>query len=110
MTTCALSINYTADETSASSPSFSIAPEASGSQRVRFSARNLRSVDRLDVCWSNAFAMKKNDKRNPAAVALGRLGRAANTPAQQDAARANGRKGGRPTGKKDVKPRKRRAT
>lgn len=32
-----------------------------------------------------------------AAAALGRRGRAANTPAQQEAARANGAKGGRPT-------------
>lgn len=35
-------------------------------------------------------------KKNPAAQALGKLGRAKNTPAQQAAARANGAKGGRP--------------
>lgn len=35
-------------------------------------------------------------KKNPHAVALGRLGGAAKTPAQQAAARRNGAKGGRP--------------
>ena len=34
--------------------------------------------------------------KNPAAVALGKLGRAKNTKAQQAASRANGAKGGRP--------------
>jgi len=34
--------------------------------------------------------------KNPHAVALGRLGRKKNTPAQQEAARENGKKGGRP--------------
>lgn len=34
--------------------------------------------------------------KNPAAVALGKLGRAANTEAQQEASRKNGRLGGRP--------------
>jgi hypothetical protein len=35
-------------------------------------------------------------RKNPAAVALGKLGRSKNTDAQKAAARANGRKGGRP--------------
>lgn len=35
-------------------------------------------------------------EKNPAAQALGRLGRAKNTEAQQAAAKANGSKGGRP--------------
>jgi len=48
-----------------------------------------------------------SNQKNPAAVALGRLGRAANTTAQQAAARKNGKKGGRPKGAKDSKPRKR---
>ena len=34
--------------------------------------------------------------KNPAAVALGRKGGTANTPAQQNARRVNGKKGGRP--------------
>jgi len=33
---------------------------------------------------------------NPAAVALGKLGGASDSPAKQAAARANGKKGGRP--------------
>lgn len=39
-------------------------------------------------------------EKNPAAQALGRLGRAKNTEAQQAAAKANGAKGGRPVGLK----------
>ena len=38
--------------------------------------------------------------KNPAAVALGKLGRAANTEAQKEASRQNGKKGGRPKGSK----------
>jgi hypothetical protein len=34
--------------------------------------------------------------KNPAAVALGRLGGKSTSPAKADAARANGKKGGRP--------------
>jgi hypothetical protein len=45
-------------------------------------------------------------KKNPAAVALGKLGRAKNTEAQREASAANGLKGGRPKGAKDKKPRK----
>jgi hypothetical protein len=41
--------------------------------------------------------------KNPAAVALGRLGGAAATAAQKAAARRNGRKGGRPRTKKETK-------
>lgn len=37
-------------------------------------------------------------EKNPAAQALGRLGRSKNTEAQQAAAKANGAKGGRPVG------------
>ncbi len=37
-------------------------------------------------------------RKNPAAVALGKLGRAPNTEAQKEAARLNGAKGGRPPG------------
>lgn len=37
-----------------------------------------------------------NENLREAAAALGRKGRAVNSPAQQDAARANGRGGGRP--------------
>jgi hypothetical protein len=35
-------------------------------------------------------------RKNPAAVALGRLGGRATSPAKRRAARENGRKGGRP--------------
>lgn len=35
-------------------------------------------------------------RKNPAAVALGRRGGKANTPAQNAARKANGKKGGRP--------------
>lgn len=38
---------------------------------------------------------------------IGRKGRAANTAAQRAAAKRNGKKGGRPPGAKDNKPRKR---
>jgi hypothetical protein len=38
--------------------------------------------------------------KNPAAVALGRLGGSKATRAQKEAARRNGRKGGRPKTKK----------
>jgi hypothetical protein len=34
--------------------------------------------------------------KNPAAVALGKRGRAANSDAQKEASRENGKKGGRP--------------
>jgi len=47
--------------------------------------------------------------KNPAAVALGRLGGSVSSPAKRRAVRANGRKGGRPKGSKDKVPRKRRA-
>jgi hypothetical protein len=47
-------------------------------------------------------------KKNPAAVALGKLGRAAMTKAQAAASRRNGKRGGRPIGSKDSRPRKRR--
>jgi hypothetical protein len=40
------------------------------------------------------------EKKNPSAVALGRLGGSAATAAQKAAARRNGRKGGRPRMKK----------
>ena len=39
--------------------------------------------------------------KNPHAVALGKLGRKKNTAKQQEAARTNGRKGGRPKKQKD---------
>jgi len=39
-------------------------------------------------------------RKNPAAVALGKKGRAANSEAQAAASRENGKKGGRPKGKK----------
>jgi len=39
---------------------------------------------------------QKTPKKNPAAVALGRLGRAANSKAQAEASRSNGQAGGRP--------------
>jgi hypothetical protein len=38
--------------------------------------------------------------KNPAAVALGRMGGEARSQAKADAARANGRKGGRPKKKR----------
>lgn len=38
----------------------------------------------------------KPKPKNPAAVALGRLGGATRTPAKAEASRINGRKGGRP--------------
>jgi hypothetical protein len=41
-------------------------------------------------------------KKNPAAVALGRLGRAVNSPAQREASRRNGQLGG--SKRKTVKP------
>lgn len=47
----------------------------------------------------------KSPAKNPAAVALGKLGRAANSPAQRAASSVNGKKGGRPKGAKDSKPR-----
>ena len=40
--------------------------------------------------------MKKQTKKNPAAVALGRLGGRSRSPAKVAAVRANGAKGGRP--------------
>jgi hypothetical protein len=85
-------------------PRFELEP---GGDQVRFSAINLRSVDRLNVRWSSVARMN-SDGKNPAAVALGKLGRAANTKAQKEAARRNGANGGRPKGSKDSKPRKRR--
>lgn len=107
MTSHQLTIGYTlADNPQAESERPTFTAEPAGSSEVRFSATNLRSVDRLDVCWSNAWRMK-NDGKNPAAVALGKLGRAANTKAQKEAARRNGAKGGRPAGSKDSKPRTR---
>ena len=42
--------------------------------------------------------MKKKYAKNPKLAAWGRLGRAANTEAQKEAARINGAKGGRPPG------------
>lgn len=101
-----LSLEYVlAPISRAESPSFLIEPAG---DHLKFSARNLRSVDRLDVRWSTALDMT-TDGKNPAAVALGRLGRAANTKAQKEAARKNGTRGGRPKGAKDSKPRTRRA-
>lgn len=38
----------------------------------------------------------RTPRKNPAAVALGRLGGRTSTPAKAEAARANGRLGGRP--------------
>jgi hypothetical protein len=108
MTACALSLRYTlTSEADGERPRFALEPDAGAAHQVKFSATNLRSVDRLDVKWSSIERMN-NDGKNPAAVALGRLGRAANTPAQKAAARANGKRGGRPKGAKDSKPRKRR--
>lgn len=44
--------------------------------------------------------MRTEQPKNPAAVALGRLGGSAATEAQKAAARRNGRKGGRPRKKR----------
>ena len=41
----------------------------------------------------------KKEMKNPAAVALGRLGGSANTPAQQKARKRNAKKGGWPKGR-----------
>jgi hypothetical protein len=43
------------------------------------------------------------ENKNPAAVALGRLGGSANTKAQNEARKKNGRLGGRPKKKKENK-------
>lgn len=43
-------------------------------------------------------------KKNPAAVALGKLGGAATSDAKAEAARTNGKKGGRPRKVKAPKP------
>ena len=108
MIACDLSLRYTINEASADSlrPRFEFEPDHDEPHQVRFSATNLRSVDRLDVRWSSVERMNTEGK-NPAAVALGKLGRAANTKAQKEAARSNGKKGGRPKGSKDSKPRTR---
>lgn len=50
--------------------------------------------------------MKQETKKNPAAVALGRLGGLANTPAQNAARAKNAKKGGWPKGR----PRKKKPT
>lgn len=42
--------------------------------------------------------------KNPAAVALGKLGGVAKTTAKQEAARRNGKKGGRPLKVKVLQP------
>lgn len=44
---------------------------------------------------------KKEPRKNPAAVSLGRKGGSANTEAQNAARRENGKKGGRPKGKRE---------
>jgi hypothetical protein len=108
MIACALSLNYTLADGAAvdARPRFELEPDAARQNEVRFAASNLSSVDRIDVRWSSVDMSL--DGKNPAAVALGKLGRSANTPAQKKAARANGKQGGRPKGAKDSKPRKRR--
>lgn len=54
------------------------------------------------------------DDIRKAAAALGRLGGAAtkgiSTPKKSRAAKANGKKGGRPVGSKDRKPRRKKGT
>jgi hypothetical protein len=111
MTACSLSLRYTlAPEDGASGaerPRFAIEPDASDAHQVRFTATHLRSVDRLDVKWSSVDRMKE-DPVKAYLSKIGAKGRAANTPAQRDAARANGKRGGRPAGSKDSKPRTRR--
>ena len=46
--------------------------------------------------------------KNPHAIELGKLGRAVNSPRQQEAARENGKRGGRPS--KGAKPGRKRRT
>ena len=58
------------------------------------SARKLRER-------SDTLVARIVDAKNPAAVALGRLGGEAKTPAKSEASRINGRKGGRPKGGKN---------
>lgn len=108
MTTCNLSLRYTvADEVGATDapPRFSLEPDATGNE-LHLTATNLRSIDRLAVRWSSAARMS-NDGKNPAAVALGRLGGKVTSKAKAEAVRLNGKKGGRPVGAKDSKPRTR---
>jgi hypothetical protein len=54
--------------------------------------------------------MNTNPNIHSAAQALGRLGGLAKSEAKATAVRDNGKLGGRPLGKKDSKPRKRRIT
>jgi hypothetical protein len=111
MTSCNLSLRYTLAADAGDDdarPRFAIEPHAGDAHQVRFTAANLRSVDRLDVRWSSVDRMKE-DPVKAYLSKIGARGRAANTPAQQSAARANGKQGGRPVGSKDSKPRKRRA-
>jgi hypothetical protein len=51
-----------------------------------------------------------NRRKNPAAVALGRLGGKSTSEAKADAARRNGKRGGRPPKQIDAGPPAKRAT
>lgn len=108
-TTNQLSLCYTCrDDASGGGklPRFEIEPDPANPRQVQFSATNLQSVDRLDVRWSTSATMK-NDPVKAYLAKIGAKGRAANTPAQRQAAKLNGKKGGRPKGAKDSKPRTR---
>ena len=54
--------------------------------------------------------MKTDPDIHSAAQALGRLGGLAKSKAKAEAVRENGKLGGRPLGKKDTKPRKKKST
>jgi hypothetical protein len=54
------------------------------------------------------MSITKEQQIHQAAQALGRLGGLAKSAAKTQAVRENGKLGGRPAGKKDSKPRKRR--
>lgn len=109
MTSCALQLRYRlapADGAADSRPRFAIEPDAGQAHQVRFTATNLRSVDRLDVRWSSVDVMKQDPvKAYLAKIGAkgGAIGGKAKTDAKAEAARANGAKGGRPK-KKPERP------
>src|SRR5690349_961477 len=110
MTSCNLSLRYTLAADAGDDdarPRFAIEPDAGDAHQVRFTAANLRSVDRLDVRWSTENRMKED----PVKAYLSRIGTKggkATTETKAATARANGKRGGRPVGSKDSTPRKRR--
>ena len=97
MSTCQVSISYALS--GAEHPRFTLEPGDG-----RFAAESLRSVDRLELRWSTP---SMDDQVRAYLAKIGSKGGKKSTPAKAEAARENAKRGGRPKGAKDSKPRTR---